>query len=145
MSTLRRASGDQLDAPTLYALLRLRVDVFVVEQESPYSDLDGRDLDPATRHLWFADADGEPLSYLRLLLEPDGRTIRVGRVVTRPDARGKGLSRELMREALADIGDAPSVLDAQTTVTRFYASFGYRVTGEEYLDAGVPHQPMARP
>ncbi|GAA2821005.1 GNAT family N-acetyltransferase [Crossiella cryophila] len=145
MSTLYRATGDQLDASTLYALLRLRVDVFVVEQESPYPDLDGRDLDPVTRHLWFAEADGAPLSYLRLLIEPDGATIRVGRVVTRADVRGKGLSRELMREALTDIGDAPSVLDAQTTVTGFYASFGYRITGPEFLDGGVPHVQMSRP
>ncbi|MCO1576581.1 GNAT family N-acetyltransferase [Crossiella sp. SN42] len=145
MSTPHRATGDQLDVTTLYALLRLRVDVFVVEQESPYPDLDGRDLDPSTRHLWFADTDGEPLSYLRLLVEPDGRTIRVGRVVTRADARGKGLSRELMRAALDDIGDAPSVLDAQTTVTRFYSAFGYQVTGPEFLDGGVAHVPMSRP
>lgn len=121
------------------------MDVFVVEQESPYPDLDGRDLDPVTRHLWFAEADGAPLSYLRLLIEPDGATIRVGRVVTRADVRGKGLSRELMREALTDIGDAPSVLDAQTTVTGFYASFGYRITGPEFLDGGVPHVQMSRP
>ncbi|MBP2477131.1 ElaA protein [Crossiella equi] len=145
MSTLYRASGAELDVPTLYALLKLRVDVFVTEQQSPYSDLDGRDLDPATRHLWFAEADGAPLSYLRLLREPDGRTVRVGRVVTRADARGKGLSRELMGHALAEIGEAPSVLDAQTTVTRFYQSFDYRPSGEEYLDAGVPHIPMSRP
>src|SRR5690606_15538749 len=62
----------ELDAATLYALLRLRVDVFVVEQQCPYPELDGRDTEPTTRHLWLGPAATQPLSYLRILAEPDG-------------------------------------------------------------------------
>lgn len=138
------ASFAELDAPTLYGLLRLRVDVFVVEQKCAYPELDGRDLEPETRHLWIEDGAGAPLAYLRVLREPDGAA-RIGRVVTAPHARGRGLAAALMAAALREIGDRPSRLDAQTHVAGFYARFGYRVAGEEYLDEGIPHVPMARP
>src|SRR3954469_11994838 len=82
-----------LDAFTLYALLRLRIDVFVVEQNCVYGDLDGRDLEPGTHHMWFAPADerASPQAYLRLLSEMDG-TFRIGRVCANPAARRNGLS-----------------------------------------------------
>ncbi|MFO7250541.1 MAG: GNAT family N-acetyltransferase [Actinomycetes bacterium] len=142
--TVRVASFAELDAPTLYRLLKLRVDVFVVEQKCAYPELDGRDLEPETRHLWIEDGAGAPLAYLRVLREPDGAA-RIGRVVTAPHARGRGLAAALMAAALREIGDRPSRLDAQTHVAGFYARFGYRVAGEEYLDEGIPHVPMARP
>ena len=142
--TVRVASFAELDAPTLYRLLKLRVDVFVVEQKCAYPELDGRDLEPETRHLWIEDGAGAPLAYLRVLREPDGAA-RIGRVVTAPHARGRGLAAALMAAALREIGDRPSRLDAQTHVAGFYARFGYRVAGEEYLDEGIPHVPMFRP
>src|SRR5690606_34048120 len=83
--TVRVASFAELDAPTLYRLLKLRVDVFVVEQKCAYPELDGRDLEPETRHLWIEDGAGAPLAYLRVLREPDGAA-RIGRVVTAPHA-----------------------------------------------------------
>jgi ElaA protein len=67
---LRVAAFDELDAYTLYALLRLRAEVFVVEQDCAYLDLDGRDTEPGTRHLWL-DRDGEPVAYLRVLAAGD--------------------------------------------------------------------------
>jgi len=66
----RVASFADLSARTLHDLLRLRVDVFVVEQACAYPEIDGRDVEPDTRHLWFA-RDGVPVAYLRLLTEPD--------------------------------------------------------------------------
>jgi ElaA protein len=142
--TVRVASFAELDAPTLYGLLRLRVDVFVVEQRCAYPELDGRDLEPETRHLWIEGDDGAPLAYLRVLRDPDGAA-RIGRVVTAPHARGRGLAAALMAAALRVVGDRASRLDAQTPVAGFYARFGYRVAGEEYLDEGIPHVPMFRP
>jgi ElaA protein len=133
--------GD-LDPATLYALLRLRVDVFVVEQACPYPELDGRDLEPTARHVWLADDDG-PTGYLRILAEPDG-SARIGRVVVAPRARGTGVARGLMRAALDEIGDAPSQLDAQSYLVGFYTGFGYSPTGPEYVEDGIPHVPMAR-
>jgi ElaA protein len=81
---VRVANFTDLDATTLYELLRLRVDVFVVEQRCPYPELDGRDTEPATRHLWLPDPErgGSPVAYLRLLAEPD-QAVRIGRVAVR--------------------------------------------------------------
>jgi ElaA protein len=136
------AFGD-LDAATLYALLKLRVDVFVVEQNCPYPDLDGRDLEPGTRHLWCTDDAGEVTAYLRLLTEPDG-SLRIGRVVTAVKARGEGLSARLMECALAEAGDRTVVLDAQSYLVGFYERYGFVPTGPEFLDDGIPHVPMRR-
>ena len=135
----------ELDAATLYAVLRLRSDVFVVEQDCAYPELDGRDVEPATRHLWLSpDGEpGKPKSYLRLLGEPDGGT-RIGRVCTAADARGLGLSKQLMKAALDRASDRSCVLDAQSYLLGFYASFGFVVDGQEYVEDGIPHTPMRR-
>jgi ElaA protein len=135
----------ELDPATLYAILRLRLDVFVVEQACPYPDLDGRDLEPTTRHLWLGPADDptDPRSYLRILTEADG-TARIGRVCTAATARGLGLSRWLMDAALQRLGDRPSVLDAQSYLVDFYQSFGFAAVGPEFLEDGIPHTPMHR-
>jgi ElaA protein len=134
------AFGD-LDVTTLYAILKLRGDVFVVEQKCAYPDLDGRDTEPGTRHVWFS-RDGAIHAYLRIL--DDGTHQRIGRVVTAPGARGAGLAGRLVTEALRLIGDRPSVLDAQAHLAGFYARFGYEPTGPEFLEDGIPHIPMLR-
>jgi ElaA protein len=105
--------------------------------------VDGRDMEPATRHVWVARA-GEPVAYLRILGEPDG-TQRIGRVVVARSARGDGLAGRLMDEALAIVGNRPAVLDAQVPLAGFYQRYGFAATGPEFLDEGVPHVPMARP
>ncbi len=133
----------ELDAATLYALLRLRVDVFVVEQACAYPELDGRDTEPGTRHLWLTAA-GATTGYLRLLDDPDG-VVRIGRVVVAPSARGAGVAGRLMAAALAEAGERPAVLDAQAHLVRLYERHGFAVTGPEYLEDGIPHVPMARP
>ncbi len=131
-----------LDLATLYAILRLRVDVFVVEQECAYPELDGRDAEPGAYHLWISDADGIA-AYLRMLEEPDG-AIRIGRVAVASRTRGTGLAGRLMLEAIDRVGDRTCVLDAQTNLVEFYARFGFVVTGDEFLDDGIPHVPMRR-
>jgi ElaA protein len=136
---LRVASFRDLDTSTLYAILKLRCDVFVVEQKCFYADLDGRDTEPGTRHLWVEHRD-EIVAYLRVL--DDGDVERIGRVVTAPGARGAGLAGRLMDEALTVIGNRTSVLEAQAHLVRFYARFGYEQTGPEYLEDGIPHVPM---
>lgn len=139
---VRAATGDQVSAGDLYSVLQLRVDVFVVEQECPYPELDGRDLLPGTRHLWLNGESGVD-SYLRVLEEPGGG-FRIGRVVTAGSARGRGLAARLMTAALESISDAPAVLDAQTYAKGFYAKFGFEPTGEEFLEDGIPHVTMRR-
>lgn len=132
---------DELDNRTAYALWRLRQQVFVVEQQSPYPDLDGRDLEPATRHVLATDGD-ELVGCLRVL--DDGTCARIGRVVVAPAARGRGLARELMDAAMATIGDREIRLDAQTGLSDWYAGYGFEVSGPEFVEDGVAHLPMRR-
>jgi ElaA protein len=141
MSEVQVLSFDDLDSRTAYAVWRLRQQVFVVEQHAPYPDLDGRDLEPGTRHLLLAE-HGVLVGYLRLL--DDGDSARIGRVVVAPEARGRGLADTLMRTALAETGPRAVRLDAQTGLADWYAGHGFAVTGPAFDDDGVPHLPMAR-
>jgi ElaA protein len=133
---------EDLDARTAYALWRLRQQVFVVEQQSPYPDLDGRDLEPTTRHVLVSEG-GELIACLRVL--DDGSHARIGRVAVSPAARGRGLARDLMAAALAEIGDREIRLDAQTGLTDWYAGYGFEISGPEFVEDGVAHRPMRRP
>ncbi len=139
---VRVAAFEELSTDLLYQILRLRVDVFVVEQRCPYPDLDGRDTDPTTRHVW-AERDGAVLGYLRIVVEPDG-TPRIGRVCVVPQARGAGLASRLLRTALDLIADRPVVLHAQAHLTEYYGRFGFTVAGPTYLEDGIPHVMMRR-
>ncbi|MFC0508727.1 GNAT family N-acetyltransferase [Micromonospora costi] len=139
---VRTAAFADLTTRTFHDLLRLRIDVFVVEQNCPYPELDGRDVEPATRHLWLTDGEA-PLAYLRILADPGG-IARIGRVVVAPAARGGGYAGRLMTEALAVVGDRPCVLDAQSYLVDFYTRHGFTVTGPEYVEDGIPHVPMRR-
>jgi ElaA protein len=140
---LRIARFRELDNVTLYALLRLRGDVFVVEQGCAYPDLDGRDLESETLHLWFSHAEA-PVAYLRVLREPDGGA-RIGRVVTALESRNRGHAARLMTRALEVLGpDTPCVLEAQSHAVSFYARFGFTASGREYIEDGIVHVTMRR-
>ena len=139
---LRIAPFAELDAATLYQILTLRSEVFVVEQNCVYLDPDGLDPEPGTRHLWIERAGGVR-AYVRIL-DIDGEP-RIGRVVTAPTARGAGLAGRLIAEAVRLIGDRPSVLHAQAHLRNYYAKFGYQQNGPEYLEDGIPHIPMIKP
>jgi len=140
---VERSRFTDLTVDQLYGILQLRSDVFVVEQHCPYPELDGRDAEPDTVHLWITEHDAT-IAYARLLTEPDG-TRRIGRVVTRTDRRGRGLAGRLLTAALDLAGDAEVVLSAQAHLTDFYARYGFEVAGDEYLEDGIPHRPMRRP
>jgi ElaA protein len=144
---LRRSWSKDLDARTLYELLKLRVEVFVVEQATPYPELDGRDLLAETRHFWLERPDGEVVSTLRLMEEHPGghKGFRIGRVCTKRGARGQGHANRLMQAALAEVGDYPCHVDAQTYLEDMYRHLGFVRAGEEFLDDGIPHVPMVRP
>ena len=136
------SSFDELPPRVAYAVWRLRQQVFVVEQDCPYPDLDGRDLEEATRHVVMTE-DGAVVGTLRVL--DDGDWARIGRVVVAPSARGRGLAARLMDEALPVCGDREVRLDAQTGLTAFYAGHGFDVTGPEFDEDGIMHVPMRRP
>ena len=139
--TLRRAAFADLTPFELYGLCRLRVDVFVVEQECPYPELDGRDSEPATVHLWFEE-DGAVLATIRVL--DDGATKAIGRVATAPAFRGAGLAARLIEQGIADHGAVPLTLGAQAHLEDWYGRFGFHRSGPGYVEDGIPHVPMRR-
>ncbi len=134
------AFGD-LDVTVLHDLLRLRCDVFVVEQDCPYPDIDGRDAETTTVHFWVTDGD-VLVACLRRLDEPDG-AVRIGRIATRADRRGEGLAAGLVRAALDGVA-GPAVLDAQSPMVDWYTRFGFVPSGPEFVEDGIPHVPMRR-
>ncbi len=129
-----------LDARQLHDLLRLRVDVFVVEQNCPYPELDGRDLEPGTTHLW-VEIDGDVAATLRLLT--DTHCHRIGRVATAANHRGAGYAATLMDRAIG-LCDGPIELNAQTYLKKWYERFGFVQSGEEFVEDGIPHVRMRR-
>ncbi len=139
---IREALLVELDSTTLYLILKLRADVFVVEQDCVYADLDGRDLEPDARQLWI-ERDGAVLATVRLLTDPNGDA-RIGRVVTATAARGERLAATLMHRAIELAGDRPIVLAAQSYLEAWYVGFGFLRDGAEFIEDGIPHVPMRR-
>jgi ElaA protein len=130
---------DELSSDELYEMLRFRQSIFVVEQRSPYPDLDG--LDQKACHL-VARMKDTLAGYLRLSSAP----LRIGRVAVAASLRGCGLGRRLMREALSRCrvrhGGVTVALTAQAHLLRFYREFGFEPTGEPFDDHGVAHIDM---
>lgn len=134
-------TGDQLAAADVYAIWKIRDIVFAVEQQCDEPDVDDLDLLPTTTHLWFAGDDG-PTSYLRVLAHEE--TPRIGRVCTRVEHRGRGLSGRLVQHVHDLLGDRDLRLNAQAHLERWYGSYGYVRSGENFLEAGIDHVPMLR-
>lgn len=156
-----------LGAGDLYDALALRARVFVVEQACAFQDPDGID-----RHCWHLlgrDATGALLGYLRVVdppapgggpgdrragptadpgTDPLAAAPAIGRVVTAPEVRGTGAGRALFAEGLARCVAAwPGRgvwLNAQSRLERFYAGFGFRRAGQDFLEDDIPHVPMWR-
>lgn len=140
-------SWNELTTAELYAVLKLRTDVFFVEQQVDEEELDNRDQEPGTVHYWIADEAGTA-AYLRVLLnaEPehlDARRI-VGRVVVRADRRGEGLAQQLLARVLEDFGGEAMLLHAQQYVAPLYAKAGFVAFGEPYEEATIMHISMYR-
>jgi ElaA protein len=132
----------------LYAILKLRAEVFVVEQKCAYQDPDGQDLEGDTCHLmgW---GEGRLVAYLRLLdPESQGGDVVIGRVLTAPEGRGKGLGHVMMEQALEQAEhywpEVPIYLSAQAHLQGYYGRYGFVVAGEEYLEDDIAHIGMRR-
>jgi ElaA protein len=138
--TTRSAPVASMDPVTLYGVLRLRQDVFVLEQECLYPDLDGRDVEPGAIQWWAEDGDGRVVGTLRQL-DDGGGVVRIGRVVTADVARGTGVAAAMM-QAVLGATRGPVVLDAQAHLEHWYARFGFARDGAEFLEDGIPHVPM---
>ena len=135
---------EALTAAELYELLRFRQDIFVVEQRSPYPDLDG--LDQSAWHLlWRVDA--QLYGYLRLMPIPGPPpVVRIGRVAVAAHLRRLGVGRMLTEEALLfsrrHYAGRSIVLSAQLALVPFYEGFGFTPTSEPFDDFGVIHVEM---
>ncbi|MEK1851664.1 MAG: GNAT family N-acetyltransferase [Phyllobacterium sp.] len=138
---------DELSPRDLYAMLKLRVDVFVVEQKCPYPELDGKDADALHLRL----LAGEELVASARIRKPakSDPAARIGRVVVSPEHRGKKLGDRVMVEAIAQCErlypHSPIKLSAQSHLQRFYGSFGFVPVSTEYLEDHIPHVDMQRP
>ena len=152
--TLRWARFSELDVHSLYALLRLRAEVFVVEQHCVFADPDGQDAE--AWHLLAEDAQG--LTGCARLFLPGvakggaqssmrGRdSASLGRIVTAPRVRGSGLGRELVLAAqsflLEQAGPIPLRIGAQSRLEPFYRQLGFEADGSPFLEDGILHRPM---
>ncbi len=139
-------SFQELTAIQLYRILKVRSEVFVVEQNCPYLDTDG--LDPVAIHLW-AEVDGEVAAYCRIF----GPGIKysdcsIGRVVTAEKFRRMNYGKILMKLAVDVVAHRFSTseirISAQDYLLDFYSGFGFQDTGKKYLEDNIPHSEMFR-
>ena len=136
---------EELSNYELYAIMQLRLAVFSVEQNCAYQDADGKDL--KSLHLSGYDSNGELVVYSRIV--PAGisfKEVSIGRVISSQKARGTGAGRELMKKSIEFIeqkyGKVPVRIGAQCYLIKFYSSFGFEISGEEYLEDNIPHIEM---
>ena len=131
----------------VHDILRLRQDVFIIEQNCIFHEIDGRD--PKAIHV-LGRRDGRLVAYARVFAPGDlHEEASIGRVATDPTARGAGLGHELFRASL-DVTEriapgAPIRLSAQAHLERFYGAYGFVGVGDRYMDDGIVHLDMVRP
>ena len=136
-----RAPFSELTVSLFHDLLRLRVEVFVVEQECAYPEIDG--LDPRSEHWWMEEPhDGRARILAVARTYPREGVTVIGRLATRRDRRGRGLARDLMG-AILNSGPREFHLDAQAHLVEWYRSMGFEPVGPEIELDGIPHVPMA--
>ncbi len=136
---------DQLSNLELYTILQLRSEVFVVEQNCPYQDLDGKDYE--SQHLLCRNEQGELVAYLRILDKGISykNYVSIGRVVNKSTVRNKGLGKLIMKSALEYCDknyNSGIKISAQYHLSKFYQSFGFMEIGEVYLEDDIPHIAM---
>lgn len=138
----------ELSVSALYEILKLRCEVFVVEQACAYLDVDGDDLVGENRHLlgW---RDNQLVAYARILKnEDDFAPVAIGRVIVSPQVRGEKLGHQLMERAVASCQQHwpqhALYLGAQAHLQPFYAHFGFSPVTDIYDEDGIPHIGMAR-
>jgi ElaA protein len=135
---------EELSASELYDIIALRIEVFVVEQNCPYQDVDYKDQ--KSLHICAHDND-ELVAYTRIPFPGVSyEEVAIGRVITKKSTRGTGLGHELIKESIKAInrqfGDVPIRLSAQTHLVGYYQRHHFQSTGKQYLEDGIPHTEM---
>ncbi|MDF2880325.1 MAG: acetyltransferase [Clostridiaceae bacterium] len=135
---------NELNVKEIYEILKLRNQVFIVEQQCPYLDCDGKDM--KAYHL-FQENNNEIAAYLRILEKGVSyNEISIGRVLVNSKYRGKGLARQMMKEAIEFINDQLNEsnirIEAQAYLIDFYKSFGFKQVSQVFLEDNIPHIEM---
>lgn len=138
-----------LSATQLYELIQLRINVFVVEQNCPYSELDGKDLIEGVKHLIGTTKCGEVMAYARLL--PPGVSYAspsIGRVIVKNTHRTAGMGHQLIAKSVSECEktwpEQDITISAQQHLQSFYSQHGFKAIGEPYLEDNIPHLKMIR-
>ena len=138
-------SFEELNKAEFYQIVQLRIEVFIVEQNCPYPDLD--DKDQEAQHVWIEDT-GEIVCYLRI--NPAGSRFvepSLGRIVTKKRHRKQGLAEVLINKAInlvCEKESRPIRISAQCYLEKYYEKFGFLKASEEYLEDDIPHIEMLR-
>ncbi|MER3388184.1 MAG: GNAT family N-acetyltransferase [Microcella pacifica] len=147
-SPMLRTWGE-LSLDEFFEIARVRTEVFFLEQRIDEEELDERDREETTEHVWISDDRGVA-AYLRVVVDEqpqegnrDARRL-IGRVVTRADCRGQGLARRVIEHVIERHGHEPLALHSQSYIQPLYAALGFEPYGDEYVEAGIPHVSMYR-
>ncbi len=139
---IKAKTFDELTSRELYEILKARAEIFVVEQDCKYQDMD--DIDFKSLHIFYQDGD-TVTAYLRAYYKEDEpETVKIGRVLTLE--HGKGLGKRLLKESIEIIRERMDTeeiyIEAQCHAIGFYEKEGFKVCSEEFLEVGIPHKQM---
>lgn len=137
---------NELTVDSLYEMLRLRQEIFIVEQNCPYLDADGKDQ--PSHHVLGRSEEHELVAYIRIV--PPGISYEgyssIGRVVVKESVRKTGAGKSLMQYGIQKCKelypDTPIKISAQCYLLKFYSGLGFNAIGDEYLEDDIPHQAM---
>jgi ElaA protein len=135
---------EELEAKEIYEILKIRNEVFIVEQQCAYLDCDGKDK--YSFHLYL-EHNGEIIAYLRILEKGISYDeVSIGRVLVSKNYRGKGISRNMILKAInfieQDMMEIKIKISAQAYLINFYGSLGFKEISSEYLEDNIPHIDM---
>ncbi len=135
---------NELTTDELYKILRLRNEVFILEQECPYQDID--DKDSESYHM-FLKENNEIIAYLRIIKKGISyKQISIGRVVVKKDYRSKGIAKDMLLKCLDfienNLGEKEIKIQAQSYLYEFYSSLGFKKISDIYLEDNIPHMDM---
>lgn len=138
-------SFQELSLEEFHDIIALRIQIFIIEQNCPYQEVDGKDK--LAHHLFFKNEMDEIIAVTRIL--PQGisyEEVAIGRVVVHEEYRGTGLGNQLMADSMNFVrdkyGEVPVRLSAQKHLENYYGNHGFKSTGKEYLEDGIPHVEM---